>query len=176
MRILAFAGSSSSTSRNKQLVEFVLQNFSEFDINLLNLNEFEMPLFSVDREKLGYPREAREFLDQISQCDVIICSLAEHNRSFTVAFKNIFDWCSRIELEVFQKKPMFLMSTSTGAYAGGNVMATAKTHFPRFGADIKQTFSLPTFDENFDSSLGIVNTDYLQELKEKIDLFKADIK
>lgn len=176
MKILAFAGSTSSTSINKELVKFVLKDFQDADISLIDLNDFDMPVFSVDREKKGFPDEAYRFLKHIEECGAIICSLAEHNRSYTAAFKNIFDWASRINVKVFQDKPMFLMSTSPGGYGGGNVMNTAKTFFPQFGADVQDSFSLPKFYENFDLESGIINPEMLEEVKDKIANFKNRIK
>ncbi|MEN4760111.1 NADPH-dependent FMN reductase [Chryseobacterium sp. C39-AII1] len=176
MKILAFAGSTSSTSINRELVKFVLKDFQNEDIHLIDLNDFDMPVFSVDREKKGFPEEAHNFLKAIEESDVIICSLAEHNRSYSSAFKNVFDWASRINVKVFQDKPMFLMSTSPGGYGGGNVMNTAKTFFPQFAADIKDTFSLPKFYENFDLESGVINPEMLKELKGKIENFKNQIK
>ncbi len=176
MKILAFAGSTSSTSINKELVKFTLKDFQDDEINLIDLNDFDMPVFSVDREKKGFPDEAHRFLKAIEECDVIICSLAEHNRSYSAAFKNVFDWASRINVKVFQNKPMFLMSTSPGGYGGGNVMNTAKTFFPNFGADLRDTFSLPKFYENFDLESGIINPEMLKELKDKIENFKHQLK
>ncbi|MEZ4787176.1 MAG: NAD(P)H-dependent oxidoreductase [Flavobacterium haoranii] len=175
MKILAFAGSSSSTSINRELVKFVLQSFSEDEINLIDLNNFEMPLFSVDREKKGFPEQAHQFLAKIASCDVIICSMAEHNRNFTVAFKNIFDWCSRINSKVFQDKKMFLMSTSPGGFGGGNSMAIAQKNFPDWGAIIIDSFSLPKFYENFDLENGVINPDLLKELNDKIAHFKQQV-
>ncbi|MGL6129211.1 NADPH-dependent FMN reductase [Chryseobacterium artocarpi] len=176
MKILAFAGSSSSTSINRELVKFVLKDFKEEKINLIDLNDFTMPVFSVDLEKKGFPDEAHKFLKVIEECDVIICSLAEHNRSYSAAFKNVFDWASRINVKVFQNKPMLLMSTSPGGYGGGNVMNTAKTFFPQFGADIKETFSLSKFYENFDLESGVINPEMLHDLKTKIENFKKLVK
>jgi NAD(P)H-dependent FMN reductase len=176
MKILAFAGSTSSTSINRELVKFVLKDFQDEEINLIDLNDFTMPVFSVDLEKKGFPDEAHRFLKVIEECDVIICSLAEHNRSYSAAFKNVFDWASRINVKVFQNKPMLLMSTSPGGYGGGNVMNTAKTFFPQFAADIKDTFSLPKFYENFDMESGVINPDMLSDLKGKIQNFKNQIK
>lgn len=176
MKILAFAGSTSSTSINKELVKFVLKSFQEDEINLIDLNDFSMPVFSVDLEKKGFPDKAHNFLKQIEECDAIICSLAEHNRSYSAAFKNIFDWASRINVKVFQDKPMFLMSTSPGGFGGGNVMNTAKTFFPQFGADIKETFSLSKFYENFDLQSGVINPEMLKDLNSKIENFKNQIK
>lgn len=175
MKIFAFAGSSSSTSINKQLVKFVLKNFNQEQINFIDLNDYLMPVFSVDLEKNGFPDEAHRFLKNIEECDVIICSLAEHNRSYSAAFKNIFDWCSRINVKVFQNKPMFLMTTSPGGFGGGNVMAEAQKFFPQFAADIKDTFSLPKFYENFDEENGIINPELLWELNSKINNFKKQI-
>ena len=175
MKILAFAGSTSSTSINKELVKFVLKSFQQHEINLIDLNDFSMPVFSVDLEKKGFPNQAHDFLNQIKECDVIICSLAEHNRSYSAAFKNIFDWASRINVKVFQNKPMLLMSTSPGGYGGGNVMNTAKTFFPQFAADVKETFSLSKFYENFDLESGTINPELLKELNEKIENFKNEI-
>ncbi|MEJ5052411.1 NAD(P)H-dependent oxidoreductase [Chryseobacterium culicis] len=176
MKILAFAGSTSSTSINRELVKFVLKDFQDEEINLIDLNDFTMPVFSVDLEKKGFPDEAHKFLKVIEECDVIICSLAEHNRSYSAAFKNVFDWSSRINVKVFQNKPMLLMSTSPGGYGGGNVMNTAKTFFPQFAADIKDTFSLPKFYENFDMESGVINPDMLNDLKGKIQNFKNQVK
>lgn len=176
MKILAFAGSTSSTSINRELVKFVLKDFQDYEINLIDLNDFDMPVFSVDREKKGFPDEAHRFLKIIGESDVIICSLAEHNRSYSAAFKNVFDWASRINVKVFQNKPMLLMSTSPGGYGGGNVMNTAKTFFPQFGADVKETFSLPKFYENFDMETGVIDPEILKDLKDKIFNFKNQIK
>ncbi|MCY0977987.1 NAD(P)H-dependent oxidoreductase [Chryseobacterium wangxinyae] len=176
MKILAFAGSTSSTSINRELVKYVLKSFQDDEINLIDLNDFDMPVFSVDREKRGFPDEAHNFLKQIEECDVIVCSLAEHNRSYSAAFKNVFDWASRINVKVFQNKPMLLMSTSPGGYGGGNVMNTAKTFFPQFGADVKETFSLPKFYENFDLESGVINPDMMKDLNHKIESFKIQIK
>ncbi len=175
MKIFAFAGSNSSTSINKQLVKFVLKNFTDDEINLIDLNDYLMPLFSVDIEKNGYPDEAFKFLKNIEDCDVIICSLAENNRSYSVAFKNIFDWTSRIHVNVFQDKPMLLMTTSPGGFGGGNVMAEAVKFFPQFGADIKGTFSLPKFNDNFDEVKGITDSELLHALNEKIKNFKNEV-
>ena len=175
MKIFAFAGSNSSTSINKQLVKFVLRSFPGTEVNLIDLNDYLMPVFSVDLEKNGFPEPAHYFLKNIEECDIVICSLAEHNRSYSAVFKNIFDWCSRINVKVFQEKPMFLMTASPGGFGGGNVMAEAHKFFPQFGADIKETFSLPKFYENFDAENGVINPELLSGLRTKIENFKKQL-
>lgn len=176
-KITAFAGSSSRHSINKQLTGYALSYFpdTEYEINLLDLNDFEMPLFSVDREaEEGHPENAHRFLKEIGGADLIVCSLAEHNRSYSAAFKNIFDWCSRIEGKIFQNKPMLLMSTSPGGYGGGNVMNTAKTFFPQFAAKVLETFSLPLFEKNFKEG-RIIEEALDQQLKETIARFQQQL-
>ena len=177
MKIVAFAGSNSSTSINLQLVKFVLTYFKEYEVDLLDLNDFEMPLYSIDRERAnGFPAQAHAFLAKLSNADAIVVSLAEHNRSYTVAFKNIFDWCSRINYRVFANKPMLLLSTSPGRSGGGNVMAEAKKFFPEFAASILQTFSLPQFEVNFDRTHHIISEPaLLKELEGKIVAFQASV-
>ncbi len=174
MKITAFAGSNSSQSINRQLVKFALSYIKNVDVNLLDLNDFEMPIFSVDREEKGYPDQAHSFIKAMDQADIIICSLSENNRTYSAAFKNVFDWCSRIDMNIFRNKPMLLMSTSPGGYGGGNVMNAAKAFFPSCGANIITTFSLPRFYKTFDQQKGIIDEEQLKEFEAQIHLFKKE--
>lgn len=175
-KIVAFAGSNSSKSINKQLVKFVLTYFKEHNHNLLDLNDYETEIFSVDREEKGYPDLVYKFRKQIEEADCIICSLSENNGTYCAAFKNIFDWCSRVDMNIFGKKPMLLMSASPGRRGGASVMAAATAYFPFCGADIITTFSLPGFDSTFDAQKGIIEPRLLKELESKIAVFKEKIK
>lgn len=173
MKILAFAGSNSSQSINKKLVKYTLTFFTNHDIKLLDLNDYEAPLYSLDREKNeGYPEKIKLFRAEIENCDALVISLAEHNRSYSAAFKNLIDWCSRVDMNIFQDKPVLLMSTSPGGYGGGNVMNTAKAIFPRFKANVLQTFSLPSFQQNFDETSGITNHELKETHHEVVTEFK----
>lgn len=173
MKIIAFAGSNSQDSINKKLATYAASLFHKAEVEVLDLNDFEMPLFSVDIEKeIGQHPQAKAFLDKIATADILVVSLAENNGNFSVAFKNIFDWCSRINGKVFQDKPMLLMATSPGGRGGASVLEIAKNAFPRFGAIIKETFSLPSFHDNFDVEKGKVsNEDLDKQLKEIVKNF-----
>jgi len=52
MKLLAFAGSSSKHSINKQLATYAASLFTNVETEILDLNDYELPLFSVDRESL----------------------------------------------------------------------------------------------------------------------------
>lgn len=158
MKILAFAASNSTESINKKFVSYVLSRFDEYETELLDLNDYELPLYSIDREKLsGIPEAVAHITKKLDEADVIIISLAEHNGSYTAVFKNLFDWLSRYKLKMFESKKMLLLSTAPGARGGRGVMDAALLRFPSHGAEILGHFCLPKFQENFDSEKGIIN-------------------
>jgi len=160
MKILAFAASSSSKSINKQLVSYAASQFKDAETELLDINDYELPLFSEDREaELGQPALAKAFLDKISNSDALIIAFAEHNGSYTTAYKNLFDWASRINPKVFQNKPMILLATSPGPGGASSVLAAATTSAPFFDGEVKASLSVPDFYENFDSEQGIIIND-----------------
>lgn len=164
-KILAFGASSSKSSINKQLATYTASLFQNVDIEVLDLNDYEMPIFSVDKEKeSGIHPLAKEFYAKIGTADFIIISFAEHNGNFSAAFKNILDWTSRINAKTFQEKPMLLVATSPGARGGSSVLEIAKNRFPFQGGIIKGSFTLPTFYENFDVVNGIINQDLKNQL------------
>jgi len=168
MKVLAFAASSSTKSINKKLVTYALSFLKDVEIELLDLNDYELPLFSEDREKeIGQPTLAHEFLRKIEESDALIISFAEHNRSYSAAYKNTFDWCSRINPKVFQEKPMVLLSTSPGARGGAKVLATAKRSAPYFAGDVKASLSIGNFYDNFDLESNTLKDKELQEQLER---------
>jgi chromate reductase len=178
MKIVAFGGSNSSTSINKKLATYSTTFFKEHSIEILDLNDYEMPLFSVDKlAKNGLPQLALDFAKKIDECDFLIMSLAENNGAYTVAFKNIFDWISVIKdrKAFWGNKPTFVIATSPGPRGGASVLNLAKTTLPYYGANVIETFSLQSFYENFNDEKGIVNADILAELQTKIEKIKADI-
>ena len=172
-KIIAFGGSSSKNSINKQLATYVANLFPNAYVEVLDLNEYEMPIFSVDREKEhGIHPLAQDFYAKIGEADLIVLSLAEHNGAYSSAFKNILDWASRINNKTFQQKPMLLLATSPGARGGASVLDIATKRFPFQGADLKGSFSLPTFFENFDAVNGIINPELKKQLQEIINLIE----
>lgn len=155
MKILAFAASSSSKSINKQLARCAANLAAGIvessEIEILDLRDFELPLFSVDKEKeLGQPDLAKRFLEKIGGADRLIISFAEHNGNYSAAYKNLFDWCTRINPKVYQNKPTLLLATSPGGRGASSVLAIAENALPRFGCDIRDVLSVPSFEKNFD--------------------------
>lgn len=166
-KVLAFGASTSQQSINKKFARYVAELFQTkgAQVQLVDLNDFEMPIFSVDRES-EIPSQALKMANLFDESNLIIISLAEHNGSYSSAFKNIFDWMSRIpNRTVFNDKNVLLLSTSPGARGGSTVLETAKSRFPFNGAKVVGAFSLPSFFENFDEAKGITNP----EIKARFD-------
>lgn len=151
MKLLAFAASNSRKSINKQLVTYAASLVEGAEVEVLDLNDYELPLFSVDREaELVHPELALAFVSKIAGSDALMISFAEHNGFYSAAYKNLFDWSSRIGQNVFQGKPMVLLSTSPGAQGGSSVLAAANSSAPFFAGHVKASLAIPSFYENFD--------------------------
>lgn len=152
-KVLVFGGSNSKTSINKKLAIYAASHVKNAKIQVIDLNDFPLPLFGVDlEEEHGIPLEAYNFNELLKEVDGFIISLAEHNGSYTVAFKNLLDWVSRINAKVWKDKPMLLLSTSPGFRGAQSVLDNAKVKFPFLGAEIIDTFSLPSFSDNFNNN------------------------
>jgi len=161
-KILAFGASNSSDSINKQLASYASKQFKNTNVELLDLNDFEMLIYSKDREKTnGIPQLAHDFFQKISETDLVLISFAENNGAYTTAFKNILDWMSRINGKTFQEKPMLLLATSPGARGGSSVLDIAVKRMPFQGGVVKGSFSLPSFNENFDIEKGVISNEEL---------------
>ncbi len=170
MKIVAFAASNSQQSINKQLVTYAASLVLDANTEILDLNDYELPLFSVDKEKeLGQPQAAADFLAKLGHADALLISFAEHNGSYSAAYKNLFDWCSRINPKVFQSKPMVLLATSPGARGGASVLAAALASAPFFSGEVKASLSVPSFNENFDTASGkLRNSEIDSALREAV--------
>jgi NAD(P)H-dependent FMN reductase len=155
MNLTVFAASSSRSSINKKLAihaaSLLAKTSPEIVIEVLDLNDYELPLFSEDKEKeLGQPDLAKQFLTKLGRSDALIISFAEHNGSYSAAYKNLFDWCSRLKPKVYQNKPMVLLATSPGPGGASSVLSAAVNSMGFFDGEVKGSFSLPSFYNNFD--------------------------
>ncbi|MEM1079378.1 MAG: NAD(P)H-dependent oxidoreductase [Pseudomonadota bacterium] len=157
MRVLAFAASNSTRSINRALVGYAAQRLQTLnpvaDVKFLDINDYEMPIYSPDRQNAdGIHPLARSLFDEIGAADALIVSFAEHNGYVTAAWKNIYDWMSRIDQKVWQDKPFVLLAASPGRRAGANVLETQEHTAPFFGMDIKGKFGVGNWSDAWDGS------------------------
>ncbi|SIS88954.1 NAD(P)H-dependent FMN reductase [Roseivivax lentus] len=150
-----FGASNSRTSINKALARFTATLVPRAEIEVLDLGDYDLSIFSEDLEKeIGQPAAAKAFFKKIGAADAVIVSFAEHNGSYSAAYKNLFDWASRINQKVFQDKPTVFLATSPGPGGAGSVLASAKGSARFFGVDLKAAVSVANFYDVFDAETG----------------------
>lgn len=171
-RIIAFAGSNSKNSINKTLATYASSLVEDVEVEVLDLNDYELPLYGIDFEtENGIPDNAHKFLEKIKTSDGIVLSLAEHNGVYATVFKNIFDWMSRIDGKLWSDKPMLLMATSPGGRGGATVLEVAKGRFAFMGGNIVADFSLPNFGDHFADG-KITDVTLNDALKSQVSIFQ----
>lgn len=157
MKILAIGTSNNRNSINRTLAHYAASLVDGAEVEVLDIHDYEMPLFSDERERhFGQPLQARKFFEKIGAADALVIAFAEHNGSYTAAYKNLFDWASRIDGKVFQNKPVVYLSTSPGPGGARSVLAAALESAPFFGAEVVDSLSVPKFHEVFDVKQGLM--------------------
>ncbi len=175
-KILTFGASSSKKSINRIFANYIANRINDAEVTLLDLNDFEMPIFSVDREnESGIPAEALKFKQLIEEHDAVVVSFAEHNGSYSTAFKNILDWTSRLDGPLWDNKPMFAVASSPGGRGGATVLGLALSYFPFLKANIIASFSLPSFYNNFSEKDGIINAELKIAFEEQLEKFGSHL-
>lgn len=169
MNVLAIPATTSSTSINRQLLTHagdVLTSMAPAtQVEVIDLYDYDMPIYRSDFEAAnGIPAKAKALHDKIGAADALMVSFAEHNSNYTAAWKNAFDWMSRLDGTVFQDKPMVIMAASPGGRGGASVLGLTETILPFHGGVLKGKFSLPTFQDNFADG-ALTNPELAEELK-----------
>ena len=157
MKILAIAASNHSRSINRALLGYAAARLEtlapDVEIEFVDINQYEMPIYSIDREKSdGVHPLAQALFDKIGAADALIVSFAEYNGFVTAAWKNIYDWMSRIDQKVWQDKPIVLLAATPGPRAGANVLQTQEMTAPYFGMDIKGKHGVGLWREAWDGT------------------------
>ncbi|PNH94525.1 NADPH-dependent FMN reductase [Vibrio diazotrophicus] len=170
MKVIAFGASTSSTSINKALATYTANLIDGAEVQVLDINNYNVPMFSEDLEKeIGQAEGALGFLRDLAQADAFVISFAEHNGHYPAAYKNLFDWATRIDREVFKNKPAVYLATSPGPGGASSVLAAASGSAGYFGGNVKATVSVPNFYDNFDMESGVVTDESIAvQLKEAV--------
>lgn len=178
-KLLAFGASNSKTSINKKFAEFAANQMANVEVTLADLNDYSASLYSIDLEmEQGIDPAIMRFDGLIQQSDALVISLAEYNGLHTAAFKNLWDWLSRVPrdkpMNIWGNKPMFLLSTSPSKRMGSNVLEVSKTLFPHFGANIVAEFQLPSFNHFFKDNT-IIQEPYARNFQEQVAEFQSHL-
>jgi NAD(P)H-dependent FMN reductase len=176
MNIVAFGASTSSTSINKALASYTAHLVSDATVTILDINDYTVPMFSEDVEKdIGQAEGAKAFLADLAQADAYIISFAEHNGHYPAAYKNLFDWATRIDRNLFNNKPAIYLATSPGPGGAKSVLVAAEASAGFFGGNVRATLSVANFYDRFDLETGSVIDPVLEiELKHSVNMLLAN--
>ena len=124
-RILVFAGSARSASLNKRLAAAAARaaQAAGAQATLLDLREYELPLYDGDLEQRGLPPKLAELKALFKAHHGLLLACPEYNGSITPLLKNTLDWVSRPApgekpLECYEGKVAGLVAASPGALGG----------------------------------------------------------
>ncbi len=174
--ILAFAGSNSSTSINFKFVSHAVSPIKDHKVELLNLKDFDIPMYSADfEEQNGIPESIVKLNEHIQNADALLISVNEHNGGLSAFFKNCMDWLSRNDRNFLKDKKLCILSTSPGRGAAQMANDYAVEILPRFGAEIVSSFALASFGHHFSEEDGITDDAQRQDFQKVLDTFVKEI-
>ena len=96
MKLLVFAGSTRQQSFNRRLAQVAADAARDAgaDTTLLELSDFDIPMYNADLEARGTPPDVLRLKRLLWEHPAwIICS-PEYNGSYTALLKNTIDWAS----------------------------------------------------------------------------------
>lgn len=148
-KILAFSTSNSSKSLSYATLDLITDWLPGYSIELLDIRNWNIPIYSQDLEKtMGIPEKIEVLFSYISNHERIMLSIAEHNGFITAFFKNILDWLSRKDRGFLKGKKIFLLGVSPSPGGAKRAVEMLSRSLPYFGGVIVDTFLIPKIHEN----------------------------
>ena len=126
-RLLFFAGSARKESMNKKLAKLAADVASQAgaDVTLVDLSDYEMPLYDGDLEAtVGVPENAIKLKQLFIEHAGFFIASPEYNSSIPPLLKNTLDWISRPQSEnepsliAYRGKVAALGAVSPGGLGG----------------------------------------------------------
>lgn len=147
-KTIAFVGSNSSKSINKQLTLSLIKDKA---IDFVDIQNWNIPMYSEDIQRIdGFPVLIDQLANEIHAANKIIISVGEHNSCVSAFMKNILDWLSRHSKKIFHDKSVFVLSTSNGQRGALSANEYTTAFCSRNGALTTQAITFPVFSEHFD--------------------------
>ena len=134
--VLGISGSLRAASTNTALIRqaaeiYGADTFVQGDLNL--------PLYDGDlEESAGIPATVQTLADQIAAADAVLIATPEYNKSLSGVLKNALDWISRTEGNVWNNKPVAIMSATAGRSGGERAQFALRLCLTPFNCDLLQ--------------------------------------
>ena len=155
-RILAFSCSARRESLNRKLLAVAVSAVREAggEITLIDLNDYELPLYHGDLEETtGLPANAVKLIGLIQTHAALLIASPEYNSMITPLLKNTLDWCTRGEDDPFPGKVAAVVSASPGPFGGVRSQKLAQQLLLQLGCHVVPVQAiLPRADKAFDAT------------------------
>ena len=180
-KLLVFAGSTRQHSYNRRLAQVAAGMAREAgaDVTLLELSDFDIPLYNADLEARGTPTDVLRLKQVLSDHPAwIICS-PEYNGSYTALLKNTIDWASspvkgdpvwQDGTHSFRGKVVGMLSASPGALGG----LRSQSHLAPLLINLEcwlapKAFALGSAGSAFDESGALVQQAHRDRVRAVVD-------
>ena len=173
VRIIAFAGSLRKNSFNKKLVKIAAQGAEDAGalVQLVDLADFDIPLFSEDIETGGIPADVIKLKRLFVDKDGLLISSPEYNGSIPGVLKNALDWLSRPDQaekigQAFRDKTVAIMATSPGGLGGIRGLSHVRDVMFNLGMNvIPKQLAIPSAAKAFDDMNQLIDKDMESRVK-----------
>jgi chromate reductase, NAD(P)H dehydrogenase (quinone) len=139
VRVLAFSGSSRRESLNRKFLSEAVDaaRAEGCEVNLVNLDDFSLPLYNGDLEdRDGMPEGATKLVALVAGCHALLVASPEYNSMITPLLKNTIDWCSRADVNPFEGKVAAVISASPGIHGGARSLQMAQQLLLKLGCHV----------------------------------------
>jgi chromate reductase len=139
VRVLIFAASLQSTSRNQALAQLAAKVVAQHHgvAHVASMRDFDCPSFDADVDQAeGLPAGANRLREQLEACDAFIIASPEYNASMPGVLKNVIDWVSRAKPQPFNEVHGLLLSASPSMMGGNRGLWALRIPFEHLGARI----------------------------------------
>lgn len=176
-QILALAASNKRVSINQTLLHVAVSKLVHLQSDILSLSEIDLPVYNEEMEHDdGIPELVMNTYRRFAAADGFMLACPEHNGLPPAAFKNLFDWMSRVSQQVFQMKPVMLLSTSPGLNGGASNLLLLKELLPRWGGESAGIFTLGNFYQHFNFNEMALNDPSIDnQLTNEVNLFESSV-
>ncbi len=178
-KLLFFAGSARKDSINKKLAKLAagLAREQGAEVTLIDLKDFEMPLYDGDLEdEKGLPENAGRLKQLFIDHDGFFIASPEYNSSFSPLLKNSLDWISRVEDEnepsliAYSGKIAALAATSPGGLGGLRGLVSLRMMLGNVGVTvIPSQIAVGSGFQAFNDNGGLVDETQAAMLESVID-------
>lgn len=188
MKLLVFAGSTRQQSFNRRLARVAagLGREAGAEVTLMELADFDIPLYNADLEARGTPADVLRLKETMDAHPAWIIASPEYNGSYTALLKNTIDWASSPVAghpvwsdgaRPFAGKVVGMLSASNGGLGG----LRSQSHLAPLLVNLEcwlapRAFALAQAGSAFDAHGGLVQEAHSGRVKAVVDqvLWAAD--